>query len=176
MSVAALQPPAAIYREDQFFAWPFFCVAGIACLAILFGGQWIGLLFLAGGAADGGWLPPAPKLGLAGVGFLLFALSMFRMTTEVGPTDLRISYGIIPYARAGFPLIAIRSVEAVRCRPFLDRGHWLVPRSRAGDRLFMVRGDRGVRLTMADGSTVIVGSQRSEELALVIDGYIRAAR
>jgi membrane protein YdbS with pleckstrin-like domain len=166
------QAPVAVYREEQWFpGWIYTILLGSAILA--FGALlWVydphhlidrlrskSVLCLALGV--GLSLPP-----MLVVGFL-------KMTTEVHPGELRIWFGLLPTYRHVVPLTEIRSVEPVRYRPLVDCGGWGFRRGRHGERVFTARGDLGVRLTLKDGSTLLVGSQRPEELAGTIDRAVR---
>jgi len=168
VSIATLSPPAAIYREEQFLGWAGFGRLFLGCLAFAIAYRWLRFHF--------DWSADGATLGVAIVIFLLLSLGVFRMTTEVGPDILRVDFGVLPMNRVRMLLSTVRSVEVVIYRPRGAYRVWGSRKSRAGERILRLRGDRGVRLTMADGSTVIVGSQRSEELARVIDGFIRTAR
>ena len=66
----------------------------------------------------------------------------------------------------------VRSVVEVY-RPVLDYGGWGIRRGRDGERVLNARGDRGVRLHHFDGSKILIGSQRAEELALAVEGALR---
>ena len=114
-------------------------------------------------------------LGIA-VGFglpLLLVVGVLRMTTEVTPTDVRVWFGWVPTYRRVVPIAAIRRVEVVSYRPIPDYGGWGIRPGRDGERVLNARGNRGVRLDLTDGSRLLIGSQRPEELALAIEGALR---
>ena len=171
MSLAALQPPVAIFREEQFFDWRVY--TGLALVAV---GPWIAL-------ACGIGRPPGPPMspvtlwpeipiGLA-AGLVGPAQFMLRMTTEVTPTDLRVWFGWSPSNRRYVDLAAIATVEVVRYRPIRDYGSWGVRLGPDGERAYTARGDRGVRLLLADGTRVLIGSQQPEALARALESSIR---
>ena len=54
-------------------------------------------------------------------------------------------------------------------RPIADYGFWGVRSGRDGTRALIARGNRGVRLELADGSFLLIGSQRPEALARAIE-------
>ncbi|RUL89586.1 hypothetical protein TsocGM_01180 [Tautonia sociabilis] len=166
------RPPVAIYREDQWFSgWIYAGLAAIAALAV--------------GVVAWHVDPATPFLGWPGWRELplaaalclslppMLVVGLLRMTTEVLPTDLRIWFGLLPTYRHVVPLCEIRSVEPVRYRPLADCGGWGIHRCRNGERVFSARGDRAVRITLHDGSTVLIGSQRPEELARALDQAVR---
>ena len=171
MSVAtAIQPPTTVYREDQnFAAWVYVLLALMATTSAL--------AFLAVGPNS------APNGGRASglVVFLLVGLvlpsvlvvGVLRMTTEVTPVSCRVWFGWIPTYRHSVPLSSITSVEVVTYRPLADCGGWGIRRGRDGERVLNARGDRGVRLTLSDGSRLLIGSQRPEELARALEQALR---
>ncbi|CAN5805512.1 hypothetical protein BH23PLA1_BH23PLA1_22740 [soil metagenome] len=176
MSVTTtLQPPAIIYREEQWFGW--WVYALILGLFVLTG---VGLI-LGQNDAPGPAEPPArirslqlPLAMIVGLGIpsILF-IGVLKMTTEVTPTELRIWFGLVPTYRYVVGIDAIRSVEVLRYRPWRDCGGWGIRHGRDGERVFNARGDRGVRIQLIDGSCLIVGSQCPEDLARTLDQAVR---
>jgi hypothetical protein len=177
VAVTAFQPAAAIYREEQNFAWWVY--------ALLFGVELVFWLVLAvvfekapnhgaapffGSLLDTfGWL--SVLVVLASPALLLVAL--LRMTTEVTPSQARVWFGWIPTYRRVVPITSIQRLEVVRYRPLVDYGGWGIRTGRDGERALNARGDRGVRLYFSDGSRLLIGSQRPESLALAIEGAMR---
>jgi hypothetical protein len=157
-SVATLQPATALFREEQYFDWRVYAM--IASVEALTG---MGVLH------QNAWSREL-LLGLAiGTGLLLFlAVFVLRMTTEVTPTDVRVWFGWAPIYRRIVPLVDIRRIEPTTFRPISDYGFWGVRSGRDGERALIARGNRGVRLELADGSLLVIGSQRPEELARAI--------
>lgn len=164
MSIAtAIRPPAAIYREEQNFGW--WVYALLAAMAA------IGLLVAY-------WIPPdkAPDpsglrveipLVLA-VGLILpsvLVAGVLRMTTEVTPTQLRVWFGWLPTYRKAVSIGEIQALEVVRYRPIRECGGWGIRTGPNGERVLNARGDRGVRLLLNDGTRLLIGSQRPDELA-----------
>jgi hypothetical protein len=173
VSVAAIRPSAAIYREEQFFAWWLYLI-----LALMAGVGW--LMFAWQG-------PPHPVPGVLArpsmqipltlvVGLVLppaLVIGVLRMTTEVTPGVCRVWFGFIPTYRRVIPIDEVKSVEVVRYRVPRDHVFWGVRTTRDGERVLTARGDRGVRLHLTDGSRVLIGSQRPEDLAQAIHGAMR---
>ncbi|WP_407673545.1 hypothetical protein [Paludisphaera rhizosphaerae] len=168
-SVATIRPASALFHEEQYFDWKVYALIGFLELAC-------GLSILAwthrADAADlasRAWAPDF-LLGLAaglGVPFLLI-VSVLHMTTEVGPDVATIWYGWVPIYRRTFALADVQSCEVVQYRPIADYGGWGVRRRSDGERALTARGDRGVRVTLADGSRLLIGSQRPEDLTAVL--------
>jgi hypothetical protein len=171
LTVAAIQPPSAIYREEQRFGWWIY-----ALLALMMAIAWA--IFEGKGPVGppvaGRHVPPF-LLGVAAAFFLpvLLVIGVLRMTTLVTPTDVRVWFGFVPTYRRSIPLTSISRVEVVQYRPVLDYGGWGIRRGRDGERVLNARGDRGVRLHLFDGSKILIGSQRAEELALAVEGALR---
>jgi hypothetical protein len=171
LTVVAIQPPSAIYREEQRFGW-----WSYALLALVMAMAWATLegrvpfgqhfaarharLFLLG-VASGLVLPVGIVVGL------------LRMTTLVTPTEVRVWFGFIPTYRRSIPIGTIARVEVVQYRPLVDHGGWGIRAGRDHERVFNARGNRGVRLHLVDGSKILIGSQRPEELALAVEGSLR---
>jgi hypothetical protein len=172
-SVATLRPPAVIYREEQLFAWWVYLALGImAALALLF----IGLPHPAAAGAVAAvnphrWVLHALPAGLV-VGLTLPALlvvGVLRMTTEVTPNELRVWFGWVATYRLAIPAATIQRVEVVRHRTVIGG----IRSGPDGERVLSARGDRGVRLTLADGSRILIGSQHPEALARELERATR---
>jgi hypothetical protein len=163
MSSVTLQPVSAVYREEQYFDWRVY--AAIALVGLLTG---IGLL-------RGRIWSTEVALGLIiGLAFLMFVVVfLLHMTTEVSAIDLRVSFGWAPTFPRIVAIHTIRSVEMVNYRPIADYGFWGIRSGRDGERAFIARGTRGVRLELIDGTRVLIGSQRAEALAAVLDHALR---
>ena len=173
VSVAAIQPPSAIYHEEQFFAWWLYVL-----LAMMVGVGWLAVAPHHAPAAVGAG-PHLPRIELPGslaVGLVLppmLVVCVLRMTTEVTPGLCRVWFGFVPTYRRGIPLEVIARVEVVTYRPIRDTFFWGVRTTRDGERVMTARGSRGVRLHLSDGSRVLIGSQRPEELAACLKGAMR---
>ena len=170
-SVATMRPAATIFREEQFFDWR---VYALIVAIELFAGYWIVWW-------TRNWGPVAALLAqrwsveftlgfvvAIAVPFLLVA-SMLQMTTEVTATELRVWFGWIPIYRRSIAITNIPRSRVVQYRPILDYGGWGIRIGRDGERVLNARGDRGVRLELADGTKLLIGSQRPEELAETLE-------
>jgi hypothetical protein len=170
VSLAAITPPAAIYREEQTFGWWVYALLAVLIVAL----AGLGL----------GWAPqahPGPTVPVHAMARdvplgLVFGLTLpavlvvgvLRMITEVTPAEVRVWFGWLPTYRRVVPIDAIKGVEVVRYRPIADYGGWGIRRGRDGERVLNARGDRGVRLSLTDGTRLLIGSQRPEELAAAL--------
>jgi hypothetical protein len=163
MSSVTLRPAAAVYREDQHFDWRVYALIALVGLAT-------GLGLLRGRV----WSREV-ALGLViGLTFLMFVVVfVLHMTTEVGPTGLRVWFGWAPASPRIVSIHTIRTVDVVTYHPITDYGFWGIRTGRDGERAFIARGSRGVRLELIDGTRLLIGSQRPEALAAVLDGALR---
>lgn len=164
------QPPAAVYCEEQNFHWLAYALAAAAEVAVAAGALWLEPR----ARAPGAWghllalaFPLVAAIPLATP--VLVVVAFLRMTTEVTPTEVRVWFGWVPTIRRGLPAAGVTRVEVVRYRPLRDYGGWGVRFGRDGERVLNARGDRGVRLHLADGSKLLIGSQRPEALASAIE-------
>ena len=101
---------------------------------------------------------------------IFFRLITVRLVTEAHDGELVISLRGFWRSRR-IPLNEIQSVEKISYDPVRDYGGYGIRTGRFG-KAYIAAGTRGVRLKLANGATVVVGSQRSEELArfLVLQG------
>jgi hypothetical protein len=89
-----------------------------------------------------------------------------QLVTEVRDAGLFISF-VWLWPERTIPWDQMRSVEVRTYRPILDFGGWGV-RSAARGIVYHARGNRGVRLVLASGERVLIGSQRAGDLAQAI--------
>jgi hypothetical protein len=89
-----------------------------------------------------------------------------KLVTEVTDEELIVRFRLL-WPERRFPLRGIRSAKAIDYRPVRDYGGWGVRWGFRG-RAYNVSGNRGVELELDDGSRVLIGSQRPEELANAI--------
>jgi hypothetical protein len=92
---------------------------------------------------------------------LLFSLLTLRQTTTVSGDAVTVHYGFL--YRVRIPFSEMAHAEAITYRPVRDYGGWGI-RGFGKRRALSARGDQGVLVTRADGSTVLIGSQKPREL------------
>ena len=92
---------------------------------------------------------------------ILAAVATLRQTTTVSTDAVTVRFGVL--YRTRIPLSDVRQAEAIEYRPIKDYGGWGI-RGFGRKRALNARGNRGVLLTRADGSTVLIGSQKPREL------------
>ena len=100
--------------------------------------------------------------------WLLPVLNLLCLRTRVTDVELIVTFGaLFPLYRRRIPRSEIASAEAVTYRPIPDYGGWGI-RGIGRNVALNARGHHGVRLTLIDGRTVLIGSQKSEELAAAL--------
>jgi hypothetical protein len=177
MSVAVARPTIALYREEQNFAW---WVYAIMVLLLLLG---LGALRTqreplkeAVPAVRNLRNLEVPLYVLVGVGLpSVMVVGVLHLTTEVAPGVCRLWFGWLPTYRRSLALAQVERIEIVQYNAWREHGFWGVRHGRDGELVFTARGNRAVRLIMTDGSRVLIGTQRPEELAATLDRERRAA-
>jgi hypothetical protein len=170
VALAAFPPAVVVYREEQNFDWRVYALIVAAELLV-----WLSLLWFHQDAPRGG--DPVNSAGgelavgvLVGVGLpAILIVGLLRMTTEVWPTDLRVWFGWIPTYRRIVLIGTIQRIEVVTYRPLAEYGGWGIRQGRDGVRVLNARGNRGVRIDLADGTRLLIGSQRPEDLARALE-------
>jgi hypothetical protein len=161
------------FREVQQFRQPWLWALQ-AAVGILLG--W--LIFQQVGLGNSLGNHPAPdSVLLAGGAFyvlMILWLWSVRLVTEVG--DDFVAAQFVPMWRARrIALADIERAEAVTYSPLLDYGGWGIRMGRKGW-AYNVSGNRGVRIEYGNGKRFLIGSQRAEELARVIQERMAARR
>jgi len=106
------------------------------------------------------------------LGVLLFWLFVSsRLETRVTDAGIFIRFYPFHIRRIKIPFEEIKDFQACSYNPIVDYGGWGIRYGVKG-RAYNVSGNRGVRLTFKDGSTLLVGSQKPEELAEAISKAI----
>ena len=174
MAVASFQPAAVVYREEQTFDWWVYALVALTQAGLVAAFVWV---YQSGHLPSPGGTFRDLALGLfatSGVCVpLLLVVGLLRMTTEVTPTDVRVWFGWVPTYRRIVPIVDVHRVEVVTFRPIADYGFWGIRAGRDGTRALIARGNRGVRLELADGSVLLIGSQRPETLAQALEGALQ---
>jgi hypothetical protein len=92
-----------------------------------------------------------------------------RLVTEVRLAELAVAMRGLWRARR-IPLGEIKSAKIVTYDPARDYGGYGIRTTRSGT-AYIASGNRGVRLELAKGGTVLIGSENPEELVSAIKGY-----
>ncbi len=105
-----------------------------------------------------------------GILFPIFLLSVRMDTTVTGTVNVRFFPMMNKPRRIGRSEIVTYSV--VRYGPITEYGGWGI-KGTSTHRAYDISGNRGVRIAFADGKTVLIGSQRPEQLCSAITAMIR---
>ena len=160
--MASERNDAMLYREVQRFWLNRLLLAIDICLVVLT----VALAVLPAAlptGADRGW-------ALVGLGAPLL-LTLASLKTEVSSNGV-LYVGFHPIRR-GRRAIAVREIEraeAVTYSPVGEFGGFGWRIGRGGSRAYNVAGNRGVRLDMVGGTSLVIGSQRPDALAAAIAG------
>jgi hypothetical protein len=92
---------------------------------------------------------------------------MLRMNTRVDGTGVEVRWSPIK-SGATVAYSEIECHESITYRPIREFGGWGVRWGGKQRRAYNVSGDRGVELFLTDGRSIVVGSERSDELANAI--------
>lgn len=99
-----------------------------------------------------------------GVGVILPAIfASMRLITVVKHDGLYVRFVPFHWKWVRIPLEEVRAVRARQYNPLLEYGGWGI-RYGARGKAYNVSGNRGVELEFANGRTLLIGSQRAEEL------------
>lgn len=102
----------------------------------------------------------------AGLALLFYKL---KLITKVDADGIHVRF--VPLTSRTIPFENITSCKVRTYRPIREYGGWGIRFSRKG-RAYNVSGNRGVQLEFSKGMPLLIGSQKPEELADVINRYI----
>lgn len=111
-------------------------------------------------------------LTIVGIGTMLFMMGItylfysLKLITEVRDDGLNIRF--YPLANRIIPYENIKCCEARTYSPIREYGGWGIRFGRKG-KAYNVSGNRGVQLELSEGKPLLIGSQKSEELAHIIN-------
>lgn len=149
------------FSEVQRFTQPWLWAVVVVATAAV----WVAFVAAAAGSDDDPLWVLAVLVVVVGVGLpVLFALA--RLTVTVRADGVEIRYR--PFVRRTITFDQVAAVEAVTYRPLREYGGWGIKGWSRRKIAYNVRGDRGARITLVDGRTVLLGSRRPDELAAAI--------
>ena len=153
------------FREVQRFRQPWYWAIQIPALAAL---VYIVFRQLVLGKPVGNHPASNTSLAIIAATIALFVIWFIKLEliTEVRDDVLEIRFRWL-FVRRAIPLAEIRHFEAKTYRPIRDYGGWGVRRG-AGGMAYNVSGNRGLELRLADGKSLLLGSQRPEEFVLAL--------
>ncbi|MBL8796892.1 MAG: hypothetical protein JNM56_23525 [Planctomycetia bacterium] len=156
---------AVYFEEEQSFSPCWFWLTLGASLLVLLAA--FGPAYLAG--------QPAPveamavSAGVVALMQLLVAALLFGMKLRVAVDGERLHVRFTPFVDRSISLAEIRSWEPRTYQPIVEYGGWGIRYGLFGKgQAYNTRGNRGVQLELNDGSRLLIGSQRAEELAQAI--------
>ena len=104
--------------------------------------------------------------------WLVYArLVTVRLVTHVDDAELTVGLRGLWRARR-IPIRQIKSAQVIVCDPLRDYGGYGIRTTRRGV-AYIAGGNRGVRLELIQGGTVLIGSARPEELLCAIESQSR---
>lgn len=147
------------FHEEQSFRqwwlWLLIAVAALPALVILTGGGGVALVVL-------------PVVVLAAI-VSLFAFA--RLVVDVDRDAITVAFHVLWPTRR-IRVADVRRAHAIRYRPLIDYGGYGVRIGMKG-MAYNVSGTEGVLVETADGSRVMIGSQRAKELEAAIARAVR---
>jgi hypothetical protein len=104
---------------------------------------------------------------------LYFRLVTVRLVTDVRPGELSVAMRGL-WRERRIPLGEVKSARVVTYDPARDYGGYGIrttPRGKA----YIACGHRGVRIELAKGGVILIGSERPEELVAAINSHVSTA-
>jgi len=115
-------------------------------------------------------LPPTPwSMRIWPMVALGCAANLLYQRTDIDANRIRVQFGFaFPLYVRNIPLSEIEAASSVTYSPIGEYGGWGI--RGMGSRVALnARGNRGVLLTLKSGATILIGSQRPDELAAAIE-------
>jgi hypothetical protein len=165
-------PGDIVFREDQYFdQWWMKAAAGLTAVSTLAATLAPIVMRRRAGVA---WDSLDLLLVLLAVilGLLMpLLLSKMHLTTTVSAEGIRAQF--VPFKATVIPFDRIASCQARQYSPLGEYGGWGIRYSFSNGKALNVKGDRGVQLVFKEGKKLLIGSQRAEELAEVIERFLK---
>jgi uncharacterized protein YggE len=150
------------FREVQHLRQPvLLALVGLAALL-----QWVLVVYyLVLDGTFGGERPSTVAIlapwALLGVGLPLLVWSV-RLVTEVSPAGLVV--GLAPFSRREVPASAVAASRVARHRPLREFGGFGARWASGGRRAYTAGGEQAVEVDLHDGTQLVLGTRRPEEL------------
>lgn len=102
---------------------------------------------------------------------VVISLFVFSMNLTFKIENNTFMYKLSPIHRKwrSIDISTITEASAITYRPIIDYGGWGIRYGAKGEWAFNMRGNKGVRVKTNDGKSIMFGSQKSEELAGLIN-------
>lgn len=158
-----MEEQLALFREEQRFTQWWFWLLILACVSPAWYIWWRYLILRR--PLEGEEMPDwALWLLWLAVGVLLPAVfASMRLITVVRHDGVYVRFVPFHWRWVKIPAEQIRSVQARQYNPLLEYGGWGI-RYGARGKAYNVSGNWGVELQFPNGRTLLIGSQRAEEL------------
>ncbi len=154
-----------IFKETQRFLKPWMNVL-VAVVAVA------GVAFLISQISQGMWKD------VIGSVVLLGALALFRslkLVTIVKDDGLSVRFFPFHWAFKRIPLEDVIEVESKTYSPIREYGGWGIRCGKDGGRAYNVSGNQGVLLKYRSGGSLLIGTQKPQELEAAIRNVRREA-
>ena len=129
---------------------------------------WVIIIFLASFSL---YAAPLILRVIFGIALPIF-FYLLKLTTEVRSDGLYIRFFPLHFSFRRIPLGELKRYEVRIYRPIREYGGWGIRYGFKG-KAYNVSGNRGVQLELLKGKRLLIGSQRSEELANAIGLALR---
>jgi len=166
---------ASYHEEQRFRQWWLWAVIVISVVSLLgtFGYGFVKQLVFNQPWGD----RPMPDYALAIVGSLAILSSVgliwlflaMTLVTEVRHDGLHIRF--FPLTQTTIAFQDIRQCEARTYHPIREYGGWGIRMTIRRGKAYNVSGNCGVQLELSNGKRLLIGSQRSDELAAAINAH-----
>lgn len=121
---------------------------------------------------------PAPDALLFGIEIFLIALTVFmyslKLETTVDAQGIHARFTPIFNKKRTYIWSDIKSVYVRKYKPIMEYGGWGFRSSMKGNgNAWNVSGNSGLQIEMIDGKKFMIGTQKPEELEVIIKGYFK---
>jgi hypothetical protein len=155
-----------LFREAQGFTQRWLWIAmWITELAVLAAFGLIVFMHAAGMTGQRFGVTPIIHIAIASVVLAAVMVLLYKtcLLTEVRDTGLFVRFFPFHFSFHAIPLQDVKGFRAVTYRPIKEYGGWGIRYGISG-KAYTVAGNRGVRLEFHSGKSLLIGSQRPEEL------------
>ena len=161
-----------IFREVQKFRQRFLWILLLITdlLSLIFFGYGIFKQIIMGHAWGSRPMPDSALLIVGSLTIMLLSLltyAFYRMKLVTEVRDDGLSIRFLPLRTQLIPYSHIKTCKARTYHPIREYGGWGIRYGRKG-KAYNVSGNRGVQLELIQGKSILIGSQRPEELASAI--------
>ena len=169
-----------LYYEEQRFRQPWIWAVALPSLFLPMVLFWhrMYLVFILGENAFRIRMSPA-ELMVVTLGITLLCLTAlailfyFKMQTFVNPEKVIVK--MFPFGNLRLPMADIDQAFFRAYSPVREYGGWGVRNTLSGDKAYNVYGKEGVQLVLRDGKRILLGSQRANELAEMMQNMLHKA-